>query len=335
MSEALDEILEMMETLKTEYSQQDQQLNRIHAALTVLEYGYNSLRQQLSSVECTVSEILTLSRSASIGLDDHVQQVETKIGEIETCIDDAESTLDVIKSTIHPCGEGDWKVAVKEDYSIEGGDPCPNGWVMFQEPTSGRRFCGGETVGNSSSEFCDSAIFNVSMEYGKVCGRIIGYGHALNRAFGIGTEDNISVPYVDGVSLTYGGQSSRKHIWTFAASRGEDVSVSFPGSRDGLCPCHPQFVPGTFVPSFIGSNYFCEAGLEFLSVTPASDEYYLEDPLWDGRDCHEMCCSSAPYFVKALNSTTNDALEVRICNHGQSASIDQNIIVEKIEIFIQ
>ena len=143
----MDEIIEMMETLLDEYGNQDKQLNRMHATLVVLEYGYNSLRQQLSGAECSV-----LSRSIADGL---TQGVESKLEEVTSCIDGAESTLESVKSTTHPCGEGDWKLVVDEDYSEDGGD---------------------------------SAFFDVNREYTKVCGKIVGYGFGLNAAFSAGFD---------------------------------------------------------------------------------------------------------------------------------------------------
>ena len=213
VSEALDEIIEMMEELLSEYSYQDKQLNKMHAVLIVLEYGYNSLRQQLSGAECSMSELLALSSSSPVSLDDHVESVETVINDITSCIDDSESTLEAIKSTIHPCGEGDWELIVDENYSMEGGDDCPGDWVEVTD--SGRQFCGGGTVGSSTELFfCDSAMFTVGREYSKVCGRIVGYGSGLNTAFVSAlpiselNNDNIEAPYVDGVSMTHGAENS-------------------------------------------------------------------------------------------------------------------------------
>ena len=149
---SLPQFIEMMETLLDEYGNQDKQLNRMHATLVVLEYGYNSLRQQLSGAECSVSQVLELSRSIADGL---TQGVESKLEEVTSCIDGAESTLESVKSTTHPCGEGDWELVVDEDYSEDGGD---------------------------------SAFFDVNREYTKVCGKIVGYGVGLNAAFSAGFD---------------------------------------------------------------------------------------------------------------------------------------------------
>ena len=327
MSEALDEILEMMETLMNEYSYQDKQLNKMHATLTVLEYGYNSLRQQLSGAECSVSELLALSSSSPIILYDEIESVECALDDITTCIDDAESTLEVIKCNIHPCGEGYWELVVEEDYSVEGGDNCPGDWEVNTE--SGKQYCGGETADTSApAAFCDSAVFSVGRGYSKVCGRIVGYGYGSNIAFSIGSVDDVEAAYVDGLSLTHGSAGSQTHIWTFAIGVAEGAAAA---SQPNLCPCHPDF-SGTVAPTFLNDDYFCESGFPFDDGTGSvPDDTHLTDPLWDGRQCQEMCCNSSPYFVKSLNSSTSEALDVRICNHVVSST--QNNLVEKIEIF--
>ena len=53
----------------------------------------------------------------------------------------------------------------------------------------------------------------------------------------VSLEDN----YVDGISLTYGDEGNRKHIWTFATTR-----------RDGCAVCDRE------IPDFIGDHYSCE-----------------------------------------------------------------------------
>ena len=329
MSEALDEILEMMETLMNEYSYQDKQLNKMHATLTVLEYGYNSLRQQLSGAECSVSELLALSSSSPVILYDEIESVECALDNITTCIDDAESTLEVIKSNIHPCGEGDWELVVEEDYSVEGDDDCPGDWEEYTE--GGKRYCGGGTVDTGAPlPFCDSAVFSVGRDYSKVCGRIVGYGYGSNIAFSIGGVDDVEVEYVDGLSLTHGSAGSRTHIWTFAIGVAESVAATA-SSQANLCPCHPDFT-GTAAPAFLNDDYFCESGVP-IDAGSIPVQSHVTDPLWDGKQCQAMCCNSSPYFVKSLDSSTSEPLEVRICNNVESPT--QNNLVEKIEIFVQ
>ena len=86
MSEALDDIIEMMEQL-----QYGQQLKKIHGTLSVLEYGYNSLRQELDHAECSASELIGQSTNR---LGDHIEQSEEKMNDISTSLEDACDTLD-------------------------------------------------------------------------------------------------------------------------------------------------------------------------------------------------------------------------------------------------
>ena len=269
-------------------------------------------------------------RTRSIA-DELTQGVESKLEEVTSCIDDAESTLESVKRTIHPCGEGDWKLVVDEDYSEEGGDDCPNGWVQFTETITGRQLCGGESVGGPSLDpFCDSAMFDPGREYRKICGRIVGYGVWVNTGFAMNTVDDIDAEYVDGVSLTH-GTGPRNHIWTFAISIVENSMGLNPVLEPALCPCHPKFPASAFVPTFIEDDYFCESGLAVLR--DVSPNHYMEDPLWDGRHCQAMFCNSSPYFVKALDNPTSDQFEIRICNTLFTS--EQNNAIEKIEIFVQ
>ncbi|CAI8043320.1 hypothetical protein GBAR_LOCUS24044, partial [Geodia barretti] len=225
VSDALDEILEMMETLGNEYSHQDKQLNKIHATFKLLEYGYNSLRLQLSGAECSASELLTLSSSSAGSLDDHVDSLESALDDIESCVETAESVLEEIKGPIHPCGDGVWERVVKEDYCLVGGNTCPGDWVPVMD--SGRQFCGGMSVSSSATmPFCDSATFQVGREYSKVCGKIVGYGYGSNEAVAINNMDDVEAVYVDGLSLTRGMAGSRTHVWTFAIGIAENAAIN-------------------------------------------------------------------------------------------------------------
>ena len=103
-----------------------------------------------------------------------------------------------------------------------------------------------------------------SIEYGQVCGRIIGsYNPDLDftgfgsLTGGTGTIDGL---YVEGISLTY-GSSPRTHIWTFAATNAAR-------NPSNMCPCVSASAPQP--PGFVGNNYFCDS---------------TRFPLWDGNEC--------------------------------------------------
>ena len=227
------------------------------------------------------------------------------------------------------CGGSEWTRAAYLDMS----DPtqtCPPAWELITTP---RRSCGrpSSAVGRT----CDSAIFpNQGTQYVQVCGQIKGYQVGQPGAFYLentGNPQTIDGPYVDGVSLTYG--NPRQHIWTFAAELDEGL-----GDAHHYCPCtmssfHSQ--DAITIPSFVGSNYFCETG-----VPPGqtwSSTFYADDPLWDGLGCGptSTCCTfnNPPWFCKQLPQSTNADLEVRLCSVDSTNY--ENIPIELIEIYIK
>ena len=66
---------------------------------------------------------------------------------------------------------------------------------------------------------------------------------------------NIDHNYVDGVSITY-GNNPRKHVWTLGV--GNVTDDTSPNQYN--CACNTGNTETT-VPSFVGSNYYCESGI--------------------------------------------------------------------------
>ena len=178
---------------------------------------------------------------------------------------------------------------------------------------------------------CDSTSFPLySIFYGKVCGRVIGYQFGTGDAFqdGIRFNLNIDLPYVDGVSLTYG--SPRNHIWSFASSTSEFFLV---------CPCSVGNTDTT--PGFVGENYFCESGAKISTVDdPVFTTLYSDDALWDGEDCDQVpesiegpCCDGPPWFYRNLDSLTNDDIELRLCSNAHR--LDEEVSFQIVELYVQ
>jgi cell division protein FtsB len=161
------------------------------------------------------------------------------------------------------------------------------------------------------------------IEYSQVCGRIKGYQFGSTDGFtGSGCID---CPYVDGVSITHGRQS-RRHIWTFSAALQETDCGCYrddQGSRRTNTP-----------PSFVASDYFCDAG----SQDYAGLIFYADNPLWDGAGCgpQSSCCSfnDPPWFYKQLPQPTIDDVEVRVCTSGDPIG-NEDIAIETVQIYIQ
>ena len=139
---------------------------------------------------------------------------------------------------------------------------------------------------------------------------------------------SINGAYADGVSLTHG--SPRRHIWTFVAGASEGNPEA-----DYVCPCDSRV--NIRRPSFVGSAYFCESGIN--RAWDPNRHYYLHngDVLWDGQNClsGSSCCGlhHPPYFVRNLPTATADSLEARICNYFASGTADT--AVQLVELYVK
>ena len=203
---------------------------------------------------------------------------------------------------------------------------CPSGLDLITSP---RRLC------DKAVDGCASSDFNVhGAEYSHICGRIIGYQRRLTLGF-LYQSRGIDSDYVYGVSLTH-GQNPREHIWTFAGSSDESSSSS--GYK---CPCINTNIGPSAVPSYIGSDYFCDTAFSVrYSTVPNYHSIQVSDPLWDGEGCGSTntCCYDPqrevdpPWFVKTLSSPTSDDIEMRLCHrfngHGSTP-------IEEVELYVQ
>ena len=199
--------------------------------------------------------------------------------------------------------EGGWtRVAYLN--MTEPGTTCPSGLTQTGYININHDVCGQP---NPPSGGCDSTFFSTySLNYTKVCGQVRGYQYHSPNAFttgGIG----IDTYYVDGVSITY-GSNPRQHIWTYAAG----LTETHLGS--GGCPCNNG--SSASPPSFVGNDYYCESGV----YNSPLNILYADDPLWDGQNCNgpeSTCCtnSNMSWFLKTLNETTTDNIELRVCSN--------------------
>ena len=207
---------------------------------------------------------------------------------------------------------------------------CPgNLCLTYTDPI---RLCGRRT-----NYGCDSVTFTTyGVRYQQVCGRVRGYQVASPDGFQRYPNSHnfcpapctIDKPYVDGVSITH-GDNPREHIWTYAAGVTEN---SYESLRPN-CPCTGI---GVSPPDFVGSDYYCESGLD---VSPFKQSVlYSNDPLWDGQDCEGLertCCDppNLPWFCKELPEPTTDNLEFRIC--ADEPHTNEDIPIELVELYIQ
>ena len=190
---------------------------------------------------------------------------------------------------------------------------------------SGERVCGST---NTASQSCDSVIFPTHrFSYKHVCGRAVGFSIGYPCAFkyysGQNTTDHA---YVSGLSITYGPETGRNHIWTYAGGYQESVS------HDCNCPCAAN--PGASSPPFVGQHFYCESATRYHPPYP--HRWYTNNTLWDGEDCYpgSSCCDNplAPWFRRTLQEKTTEDIEVRWCN-GNDHSIEK-LGIGLLELYI-
>ena len=221
------------------------------------------------------------------------------------------------------CGRVGWIKVADLNMSADNGT-CPLGWTLL---TSHVRGCG-----RNGSNTIASTTFSVdNHSYTQVCGRVSAIQKGTPDAFGPTYNHNESFngPYVDGVSLTYGPSTARKHIWTFAAAFSRNES-----NPTRICPCNDKDW-SLQIPQFVDKNYFCESG---STSTPTQATYYTNDPLWNGQGCegtNSKCCAfnNPPWFYATLPQTTTSDLEMRILLNGKAS--EENVIITEVDLYIR
>ena len=232
-------------------------------------------------------------------------------------------------------GKGGWMRVGYLNMS-EPNATCPPGLTLRQYNNIDHGVCG---VSNYST-FVSTSFSSGGNNYSEVCGQLRGYQYQSPDAFRplVGDKDGPNIEscnsYVDGVTITY-GSNPRKHIWTYACGLNEGFINFFNGILTLLCPCN-NVSNVTTVPSFVGSDHYCESGL------PAGQHWqpvlYSSDSLWDGKQCNGSegpCCTNPkmPWFVKILNETTSEDIELRMCaSQGYS---DEDVPLDIIELYVR
>ena len=251
---------------------------------------------------------------------EEMERVRNKIHQLVN-----ETVYDIAALYSHTCnGAPGWK-RIAFINMTDTSYSCPTGLNLT---SYSKRTCGRS---HFDSNGCSSTTFDVGgLPYSQVCGRIKGYQFGLTDAFWQYLQ-GIDGQYVDGISLTHGRSGSREHIWTFAAGLTESNQ-----NNDLIryrCACDTS--NNDRVPSFVGSDYFCESGLN--SAWSGQAIFFPDDPLWDGQNCidNSTCCefNNPPWFTKTLNASTTDDIELRICNSDPKQRED--VPLELIELYVQ
>ena len=292
----------------------------INSAIDLLQQNHDTLQFELNSITQVLSGLLPSVPASSC------LQISLYPSGYYWVTASNGSAVRVYCDMITSCGDGGWMRVASLDFS-NASTSCPSG--LLERVDSGIRTCGIE----SSEAACPSVMFSTSgVEYTKVCGKILAYQVISTDGFGVfgvSRTSDIDGNYVDGVSLTY-GNNSRNHIWTFAAALDE---FGF-GDSTAVCPCSSNVSSvGTSPPSFVGDDYFCDAG----DVTYVADTFYGDNPLWDGSGCGSTstCCSfnTPPWFLKELSSSISDDIEMRVCS--DETRDNEDIAMSSVEIYVQ
>ena len=221
-------------------------------------------------------------------------------------------------------GQGGWMRVAHVNMSQDGAS-CPQG--LTQQTNFGPTLCG------QSAADCEGTLFSaLGLSYSRVCGQLRGYQFGTTDAFQPYSENtslNLSDPYVDGASITY-GTTPFKHIWTYATAFTKTTdSVEF---KKSLCPCNSDSTAQ--VPPYVGSDYYCETG---NNADSGSIEFFPDDPLWDGQQCVGVeadCCDhpNMPWFIKTLGETTTEDIQLRLCIDEPPSG--EQTLLQLIELYV-
>ena len=227
----------------------------------------------------------------------------------------------------HCDGEGGWTRVAFVNMSVPGSS-CPPGLVQYDDIfTTSLCWINNNYIG------CNSAFFSTyGLNYTKMCGRVRGYQYGYPYAFYCDINNcnhfNSEIRTY-GVTLTY-GNNPRKHTWTYAGGSYEE------GTYSTRCPCNNGSQYMNYTGPFVGNDYYCESGINTFYNT-----FYPNDPLWDGQNCpgrEATCCTSPkiPWFIKILNETSNDDIELNVCGHHDSIfSLSGGTPFDLVEFYIK
>ena len=313
---------------------------------TSLEALQDSLAAHTSQLATATDQLSTGHQALEDGLTEQFQTVSSDCGnrtaELLQGQQTALKTLRGIDERIpYSCGGSPGWRRVAFLNMTDPSQDCPSGWSLT---THSVRTCG--RLASSGRYTCDPVTFPVSGgQYSRVCGRIRAYQYGVGWAFtgaksrytgreGTWEPQSVDGSYVDGISITHG--LPRQHIWTFAAGIAQEHCCGHVLYH--YCYCDVQTRPYSYPalpPSFVGNDYFCEAGMSGQFVR--YDRLISENPLWDGQSCgqNSTCCSmnNPPYFMKDLPAPTTDDIEVRMCSIWPTRG--SNYPIDLLEIYVK
>ncbi|XP_019855687.1 PREDICTED: uncharacterized protein LOC109584387 [Amphimedon queenslandica] len=310
--------------------------NKIDASTAATDARLNAIEPQLASLQSQVSSLSSdlnklsrlLAKHVNVSLDDEEEAPSSPL--LSSC--DAilskwpnspsgyYNLADVNGHSRHVychmetlCGKGGGWRRIASLNMTNPNEKCPTQFRTYS--SGGVRACGRPDTNSGS---CFGITFpSKDIKYSQVCGKVIGYQiGTTDGAAAFYASKDINSAYIDGISLTHG--NPRKHIWSLIS--GNSIEYSF-------CPCgssNPKSVP-----SFVGSNYYCEVGCHHLCSS---------DPLWDGKGCGSTetnCCQRTliPWFYRSFTHSTTDNIEMRLCCDEDTNNEDAPF--EQYEIYVK
>ena len=227
--------------------------------------------------------------------------------------------------------EGGWTRVAFVNMSVPGSS-CPSGLVQYDNIFN-TSLCWINNETYSPYWRCKSTFFSTyGLNYTKICGQIRGYQYGIPYAFYCDlTNTNCFNSEIKtfGVTFTY-SNNPRKHIWTYAGGGYEQ------GTNLLRCPCNNGSEYMNVGIPFVGNDYYCKSG---LSINQGF-VLYPNDPLWDGQECRGIeatCCISPkmPWFVKTLNETVSDDIELIMCGYNNGQINIRGTPLDLVELYIK
>ena len=337
-------ILKRMELiLNTSTADITSQLEDTNARLSTIEQQQQAIPSAISSLQSQVSSLSSdlnklsrlLAKHVNMTLDDEEDPSSPLLSSCDAILSKWPNSpsgyynlADVNGHTRHVychmetlCGKGGGWRRIASLNMTDPNEKCPTQFRTYS--SGGVRACG-RPVTNSGS--CVGITFpSRDIKYSQLCGKVIGYqiGSTDGAAVFYASKD-INSAYIDGISLTHG--NPRKHIWSLVSG--------YSGTLYTDCPCgsHTPYP----VPSFVGSNYYCEAGCH--NSSPSYTTLYTSDPLWDGKGCgstETTCCQRTliPWFYRSFGYSTTDNIEMRVCCDQETNN--ENVSFGQYEIYVK
>ena len=314
----------LVEELKNKSAELDCKVDDVQEIVANFKCAFKSLEEDVTVLESAESELLALEKEVEIQLKQHGVESECDYEDLLTLVESKKEEVDSIKEMAIPCGGLGWKRVEYQDFRNR---PC---YLIFSTFSNESHLCGAPK--NDEIDLHTNCFkVNISiddMEYNSVCGRIKAFQYGTPKGFN--PEPFLNDVYLTGISLTHGEPAT--HIWSFVAGQSQTGTPN--AAR--TCPCDG----GAPSPSFVGEDYFCEAAItRNISSDPGrfDDTLFLRNPLWDGEGCiaSSTCCSrkNHPYFIKHLETSTTDNINLRICIQGYT--INENILLEIVELYVK